>query len=745
MASLGSLVADMRLNSAAFTRDLGRASRDISSKTAQMRRGMRSVETASRGVSRSFAQLRVGATALIGALALGQAARGFANYETTLQQIVGLVGVAQSEVDRFNKALLEMGPAVGKGPGELAEALFFITSAGLKGDTALSALRDSAKAATAGLGETKAVADAVTSAMNAYASANLTSAQATDVLVATVREGKLEASQLATAIGQVLSVAEDAGVRFDEVGASVASLTRIGIQTSEAVTGLRGVLVALAKESSQGTKVLTAYSTSYAELRKNIKERGLLTTLTELRKTIGGNETALVKIFGRVEAVNTVLALTGANAEGVRGIFDRMKDSTGALDAAFAAVADTTGFRFNASMARLAKSGIEIGDVVMPKLATAVELVAANIREITAAVAAFIAFRAAIIFGGIAVAAFKMAAALRAVGVAGLLMNKGLKLKALAGVLALGVAAAILLSKNSEAATASVAALVDMMGKLGESFDKGKGDGGDITPPGADAAAVKESITALKIQASQYDSLAGAISRSAEEHKIVKDVIEEENAMAALNVKLVGKQAVEWRLAFQAMQKSRTEMEKVETATAAAQNAAEDLGLTFESAFEDAVIEGKKFRDVLKAIAADIARIILRRAVTEPLGDAVSKTVGSTFAAIGSSIDFSSIFSGFGGANASGGPTAANTSYLVGERGPEMFVPRTAGDIVPNGTGNGGNTYNIDARGADAGAVSRIERALFKLAGPGVTEHRAVTAVVARSGRGGSVGRALRG
>lgn len=59
-------------------------------------------------------------------------------------------------------------------------------------------------------------------------------------------------------------------------------------------------------------------------------------------------------------------------------------------------------------------------------------------------------------------------------------------------------------------------------------------------------------------------------------------------------------------------------------------------------------------------------------------------------------------------ARANGGPVAANTAYLVGERGPEVFLPSAAGQIVPNvdlGTsvsrsgvmaGSGGNTYNIN-------------------------------------------------
>lgn len=62
-----------------------------------------------------------------------------------------------------------------------------------------------------------------------------------------------------------------------------------------------------------------------------------------------------------------------------------------------------------------------------------------------------------------------------------------------------------------------------------------------------------------------------------------------------------------------------------------------------------------------------------------------------------------------------GGPVMANRPYLVGERGPELMVPQSAGTIVPNdalGRGGGGTfapSIAIDARGADQAVVARLE------------------------------------
>jgi hypothetical protein len=65
------------------------------------------------------------------------------------------------------------------------------------------------------------------------------------------------------------------------------------------------------------------------------------------------------------------------------------------------------------------------------------------------------------------------------------------------------------------------------------------------------------------------------------------------------------------------------------------------------------------------------------------------------------------ISSAFGGFRANGGSVSAGKSYVVGERGAEMFVPSSSGTIIPNG-GMGGSTFNITVNGAiDAEGTAR--------------------------------------
>ncbi len=115
-----------------------------------------------------------------------------------------------------------------------------------------------------------------------------------------------------------------------------------------------------------------------------------------------------------------------------------------------------------------------------------------------------------------------------------------------------------------------------------------------------------------------------------------------------------------------------------------AERAWERLGLQFSSAFEDAIVQGGKLRDVLQGILQDILRIAVRKTITEPLG--------ASFANI------------FGGNRAAGGPVAAGVTYRVNEnkgRGdPEFFIPRVPGTIVPMSKAGGrGFTYQINVDG----------------------------------------------
>jgi hypothetical protein len=104
---------------------------------------------------------------------------------------------------------------------------------------------------------------------------------------------------------------------------------------------------------------------------------------------------------------------------------------------------------------------------------------------------------------------------------------------------------------------------------------------------------------------------------------------------------------------------------------------------------EQALLFSRGWTDAFKAILADLVKLILQMYVFKSLASSFGGSGGGFLGAF---------FSGLAGAKAGGGPVVGGSSYLVGERGPEIFTPGSSGNITPNGVG--GTTHYYDMRGA---------------------------------------------
>ena len=78
-------------------------------------------------------------------------------------------------------------------------------------------------------------------------------------------------------------------------------------------------------------------------------------------------------------------------------------------------------------------------------------------------------------------------------------------------------------------------------------------------------------------------------------------------------------------------------------------------------------------------------------------------------------------FGGFLPAKALGGSVSSGRPYLVGERGPELFVPGAQGNIVPNNAMGGSNiVVNVDASGSQTQGDSQRGKQLGAAIGAAV-------------------------
>lgn len=304
------------------------------------------------------------AVAAIGGISIA-ATKMASDFETEFAKIEGLVGVSKNQLGELEDAARTLGPEFGKSANEAAEALFFITSAGLRGDAAITVLEASLKGAAVGLGDTKTIADLATSAVNAYGESNLDGAQAVDVLTEAVRLGKLEPAELAGAMGQVLPLASNLGVSFDQVGAALAGMSKTGTDASTASTQLRQILATIAKPTNEAEEALAGMGLSAEGLREQIREDGLYATLETLTDAFDGNIEATSAVFGNIRALSGVLDLMGASAEDNREVFALMADDVGVLDEALGITQDTAANKFAVAMESMKAALLPVGDILL--------------------------------------------------------------------------------------------------------------------------------------------------------------------------------------------------------------------------------------------------------------------------------------------------------------------------------------------------------------------------------------------
>lgn len=171
-----------------------------------------------------------------------------------------------------------------------------------------------------------------------------------------------------------------------------------------------------------------------------------------------------------------------------------------------------------------------------------------------------------------------------------------------------------------------------------------------------------------------------------------------------------------------------------------------DIMETVSSSMEDAfmsMVDGtKSAKDAFKSMAAEILKELYRVLVVQRMVSAIS---GAFSFASGPSTG--SFGLPFGGANASGGSMVTGKSYLVGENGPELVIPRHSGTVVnanqtaAMGGGSEGFTQNlsINVTGSDA-AMVRTEVAKMI---PQIT-NATKSAIIDAKQRGGQMAAAFR-
>lgn len=314
-----------------------------------------SVENIDKATKNAEAALTRARSRLMGAVAMGMtlfaSVKVAGDFETGMSNIATLVDTAKENIGDMGQKVLEIGGRVPVALNDLTSALYDVRSAGIDASDAMGVLENSGRLAVAGLGTTQESVDLVTSSINAFNLKGEQQARLYDIIFKAVKNGKTTISQLAQGFGAVAGTVANANVEIDDYFASVAALTTTGLPAAQAHTQIRAAISGLTRETKESARMFKKLGAdSFADLVE--KSGGLVQAFQRIKEYAGGDDAALLKLLGSVEALNAVLGLAGEQNEKYQQTLDDMRNGANAVDEAFDKQAQT----FNSQMTMMGNS-----------------------------------------------------------------------------------------------------------------------------------------------------------------------------------------------------------------------------------------------------------------------------------------------------------------------------------------------------------------------------------------------------
>lgn len=305
-----------------------------------------------------------------------------ADFQNAMLQNEAHAGLAVSQVQNVNQALLAMGPAVGQGPTQLAEALYPILSGfsginnqAAKTQVSLTELRLAAQSVAGSTTSVTTVSNAATASFNALGLASNNSATNIqrmnwlfDVMNTTVSSGNMHWQDYANVAGKLATAIKGTGVSFVEANAALATMTNEGFSAQRSQTYLANLFTQLDLKTDAMAKHAAKLGVAFDE--QKFKTMSLAQQVDYLNKITHGNQSEILALLGgNATALKTFNALE-AGMKSYKNNLDALNHSHGATAQAFAVASQG----YNFALARLGASfqslQISIGNIFLPMLTT---------------------------------------------------------------------------------------------------------------------------------------------------------------------------------------------------------------------------------------------------------------------------------------------------------------------------------------------------------------------------------------
>src|SRR5579872_7085928 len=192
-------------------------------------------------------------------------------------------GASAQEVKFMTQAVMDLSSQVGTGPQDLADALFYVESAGYRGAQALNILKLSAEGAKVGEANLSDTVKAVTSILDSHIGGVKDATDAMGQMNAIVGAGKMKMEDLNAALSSgILASAKAFGLSLKDVGAAIDVMTNNGIPAIDAATRLRMTFSLMEAPTTKAQNALESIGLTSRALADDMRSGGLIKALEDL-------------------------------------------------------------------------------------------------------------------------------------------------------------------------------------------------------------------------------------------------------------------------------------------------------------------------------------------------------------------------------------------------------------------------------------------------------------------------------
>lgn len=315
-----------------------------------------------RAYSQAGNKMLIASTALTAGI--GVAINQAAKFQKQMAQVATMLDSHSKKfLPDMQKAVKNMAIEYGESTEALANGLYDILSASIDASKATEVLEVAVKAAKAGLTDAGTAADAITTVINSYGLEAKDAADVSDLLFSIVKRGKLTFADLAPNIGNVAALAAKANISLEDLGATIATLTRSGVRTERAMTAVRGIINAMIGPTKTQADLFRD-KLGVAMDTTTLKAEGVVGVLNRI-KAAGLSEKELAAMFPNIRALSGVITAMG-DLEGITKDVAIMTNRAGAATKAFNTNTNTTVDTFKKFHQSIKVLLAELGETLLP-------------------------------------------------------------------------------------------------------------------------------------------------------------------------------------------------------------------------------------------------------------------------------------------------------------------------------------------------------------------------------------------